>query len=237
MTDTQPRKRARRGERRKLILEGAYKIFADQGFSASTRDIAGALGVTQALLYKYFPSKDALIEAVFETQGSAEDALPDPAILFQKGDPLDLRVAKFYTAFIAGMEEDALRLCIRAALDGYAAHNAYASELLRASILPLVEALRAELSLPALGERALSQSEYELALSLHGSAVFIAMRQHIYQRGHGLPASEAMGNQVRLWTPGALSEMTRIHQDWDDQLELDRDALQSDDAVQVKKAG
>ena len=66
-------RRVKRGERRKLIIEMATELFSKNGFSTSTRDIAAALGVTQALLYKYFDSKEALIEAVFkELYGSAE---------------------------------------------------------------------------------------------------------------------------------------------------------------------
>ena len=53
-------------ERRGLILKEAAVFFAENGFSASTRDLADRLGVRQALLYKYFESKEALIETVFQ---------------------------------------------------------------------------------------------------------------------------------------------------------------------------
>ena len=63
------RQRAKRlpaAERKAVILREASLFFAREGFSASTRDLADRLGVRQALLYKYFPSKDALLDAIFE---------------------------------------------------------------------------------------------------------------------------------------------------------------------------
>ena len=46
-------------ERAAWLIEEASRLFAEQGWSASTRTLARRLGVTQALLYKYFPSKQA----------------------------------------------------------------------------------------------------------------------------------------------------------------------------------
>ena len=52
-------------DREKQILEGAIKFFAEKGFSGQTRELALQLGITQPLLYRYFPSKRSLIERVF----------------------------------------------------------------------------------------------------------------------------------------------------------------------------
>lgn len=50
---------------RQIVLK-AVDHFATHGFSGSTRELARQLGVTQPLLYRYFPSKDALIDRVYE---------------------------------------------------------------------------------------------------------------------------------------------------------------------------
>lgn len=217
MTDTKPRKRARRGERRELIIQGAQKIFAEQGFSASTRDIAASLGVTQALLYKYFPSKDALIEEVFRSRYATGAYMPDPEVLTTPGTALEKRVTQFYGELFDFLRDGSLRLFIRAALDGYRAHDVYANELVRGSILPLVTALRAELSLPGLDERKLANTEYEIAMAQHGGSVFIAIRNLVYERGPLIDVKAALAQHVRVWLPGALEEMKRIHADWDGQ--------------------
>ncbi len=60
------RQRLSREERRNQILDRAVAFFSVHGFDASTRQLARSAGVTQPLLYNYFPSKEALIRAVYE---------------------------------------------------------------------------------------------------------------------------------------------------------------------------
>lgn len=53
-------------ERRLAILDAAMPLFAAKGFAATTtREIAQAAGVSEALIFKHFPSKYALYEAMF----------------------------------------------------------------------------------------------------------------------------------------------------------------------------
>lgn len=56
---------ATRQRRRAEIIDAAAHIFARRGFhGASTQDIADVLGVRQASLYYYFPSKEVALEMV-----------------------------------------------------------------------------------------------------------------------------------------------------------------------------
>lgn len=64
-----PAKRARLSavERRIRILDAAREVFLRDGWSgARTRDIAALAEVSEAALYRYFPSKEALYTAVVE---------------------------------------------------------------------------------------------------------------------------------------------------------------------------
>ncbi len=48
-------------ERRIEILRAAERLFAEKGFhGATTRDLADAAGVSEALIFKYFPTKERL---------------------------------------------------------------------------------------------------------------------------------------------------------------------------------
>ena len=48
-------------ERRKAIIDAALPLFARKGFAATTtKDLARAAGVSEPLLYRHFPSKEAL---------------------------------------------------------------------------------------------------------------------------------------------------------------------------------
>lgn len=59
------RKRISGTERKALILDAARSVFSQSGFEAAkTQDIAKAAKVSEALLYRHFPSKLALYRAV-----------------------------------------------------------------------------------------------------------------------------------------------------------------------------
>jgi AcrR family transcriptional regulator len=48
-------------ERRAAIIKAVRRVFADKGFhGTTTRELASAAGVSEALLYKHFPNKESL---------------------------------------------------------------------------------------------------------------------------------------------------------------------------------
>jgi AcrR family transcriptional regulator len=52
-------------ERRAAIIEAVRTVFAEKGFHATTtRELAQAAGVSEALLFKHFPTKEALFSAI-----------------------------------------------------------------------------------------------------------------------------------------------------------------------------
>jgi TetR/AcrR family transcriptional regulator, fatty acid metabolism regulator protein len=56
-------------DKRQLILTAAVRVFAAQGYEASrVGDVAKEAGVAYGLVYHYFGSKEAVLEAVFREQ-------------------------------------------------------------------------------------------------------------------------------------------------------------------------
>ena len=54
-------------DRQQQLLEAALNVFSRKGFKgATTREIAAAAGVTEAIIFQHFPSKEALYSAVLE---------------------------------------------------------------------------------------------------------------------------------------------------------------------------
>ena len=52
-------------ERRAAIVKAVRRLFAEKGFDGTTtRELAAAAGVSEALLFKHFPNKEALYEAM-----------------------------------------------------------------------------------------------------------------------------------------------------------------------------
>jgi AcrR family transcriptional regulator len=51
---------------RRLVLEAAAQAFAERGFDVGMAEIARRAGVGNATVFRRFPSKDALVQAIFE---------------------------------------------------------------------------------------------------------------------------------------------------------------------------
>jgi AcrR family transcriptional regulator len=52
-------------ERREAIIKAVRRVFAEKGFhGTTTRELAEAAGVSEALLFKHFPTKEALYSAM-----------------------------------------------------------------------------------------------------------------------------------------------------------------------------
>jgi TetR/AcrR family transcriptional regulator len=56
-------------DRRAQLLDTALNFFSQQGFDrTTTKEIAAAAGVTEAIVFRHFPTKHALYQAVLEHQ-------------------------------------------------------------------------------------------------------------------------------------------------------------------------
>lgn len=64
-TNVKSAKRLSGDERRAAIIEAVRRVFAEKGFDGTTtRELAVAAGVSEALLFKHFPNKEALYTAM-----------------------------------------------------------------------------------------------------------------------------------------------------------------------------
>jgi TetR/AcrR family fatty acid metabolism transcriptional regulator len=87
-------------ERRRQILDAAVRAFAQKGYHASrVSDIAEEAGVAYGLVYHYFESKEAVLEAIFrDTWGmmltainAVEESEPSPREQLRKTAAIVLR--------------------------------------------------------------------------------------------------------------------------------------------------
>ena len=108
-------------DRRGQILRGAMELFAEKGFrGATTREIARHLGISEALMFKYFPSKEALYRAIIQkrTDGTEEMFFPKEAIQAKDDRQVFGAIA---SNLIARNTEDPtfMRLILYSALEGH----------------------------------------------------------------------------------------------------------------------
>ena len=64
-TKVQSKKKLTAADRRQAMIEAAVPLFAQEGFKGvTTKELAATAGVSEALLYRHFPSKEALYKEV-----------------------------------------------------------------------------------------------------------------------------------------------------------------------------
>ena len=208
------RQRAKRlpaAERKAVILREASLFFAREGFAASTRDLADQLGVRQALLYKYFPSKEALLEAIFEDALAVFWAMGWAKVFSDDSMGLEDRLTHFFVAHLEHEDGIPMRLFMRAALDGWVLPVRRMELVKNKFVQPLIAMLRHDASLPGYETLPLMMGEYELAMVLHSSVIFYSIRTHIYGGDLCPDAPAVVRLYVSTFLKGAQPSLLALH--------------------------
>jgi len=198
-------------DRREAILAAACGFFADVGFAGTTRALADSLGVRQALLYRYFHSKEALVEAVFQRVFMQRWTRDFAAVLADRSQPLEDRLVTVYQGYAAQDDGLAMRLFLRAALDGFALPPRRGAMLTTQIFEPLAAELRHECRLPDLARIPMTPDERELVMMLHGAVMFRGMREHIYRQQVGDDAETVFRLYARTFLTGAREALRGLH--------------------------
>lgn len=141
MPDTSSRMPA--SERRTQLLEIALNVFSEKGFNgATTKEIAAAAGVTEAIIFRHFPTKQALYKAVLESEIGCpgfENWMAEAKSCMDRDDDAGLFRA-IATAIVEGYRGDARleRVLMFAALEG----NEQGLAHFRSFSMPIYEFLR-----------------------------------------------------------------------------------------------
>ncbi|MBY6117173.1 TetR/AcrR family transcriptional regulator [Mameliella alba] len=178
--DAGTRRRLPPQERREQIVNEAVRFFAEVGLEGNTRQLAKRLGVTQSLLFKYFATKEDLLEAVYEKVYLGRLASDWPDRLTDRSVPLRTRLLAFYTEYSALIfEHEWMRIFMFSGLAGAALNRRYLDHLGQVILKPMLS----ETAVQAVGAR---EPIMEDIWNLHGGIVYIGIRTHIY----GMPAPD-----------------------------------------------
>ena len=204
-------RRLKPDQRERLIAQAAVRFFAEQGFEGKTRELARRLGIAQPLLYRYFPSKRALIERVYR-EVFVDQWLPEwLEKLADRSKPLKGRLQEFYIAHAhASIGHDRVRLFVLAGLKGLDI-NARFLRTMRSRIFTAVLAeIRHSYRLPSLSKAPMTELEAELIWGLHASIFYLGVRRWIY----GLKVPEnidrVVASKVSAMLDGMPREIARI---------------------------
>ena len=174
-----PKKRLRPENREQQILEEAVSFFAEKGISGKTRELAARLGITQPLLYRYFPTKRDLIEGVFE-KVYLHNLNPEwLKTITDRDRTLQDRLCEFYRSYSAATYRyDWIRVYMFSALMGEEMNRRYTKLIEKEILTPICVELRKHCGMPS--NKRVSQAELDHIWVLHGGLFYFAIRKHIY---------------------------------------------------------
>src|SRR5258708_15860922 len=86
-------------QREAIITREAVAFFAECGFEGQTRELAKRLRITQPLLYRYFPTKEALIERVYQEVFVGRWNASWGKLITDRAEPLKSRLTQFYREY------------------------------------------------------------------------------------------------------------------------------------------
>jgi AcrR family transcriptional regulator len=168
-------------DREHQIVQAAIAFFARHGFDASTRDLAKEMDVTQPLLYRYFPTKEALVDRVYDEvfvrrwNPEWEEWLADRTM------PLADRLKRYltdYARFV--LRSEWVRIFIYAGLSRSGINQKYLRRLRERHFLLIAREMRHEYGIPEPVDNAAEEDEVELVWAMHSSVFYIGVRKWVY---------------------------------------------------------
>ena len=176
-----PKKRMKREDREREIVRAAVAFFAEVGLDGDTRELAKRLGVTQSLIFRYFPNKAALIERVYQEVYVGRWNPYWETIITDRNISLNDRLLMLYKDYArVALTYDWVRIFMFSGLRGVDINTRYLNFLRNRVLAPIASELRAELGLPGFDEVPLQEEEVELVWGINARVFYLGQRQWIF---------------------------------------------------------
>jgi AcrR family transcriptional regulator len=168
-------------ERKAQFINKAIEFFSQEGFDSSTRQLAAKLNVTQPLLYRYFPSKDDLINQVYEAVYICRWDENWDKLLRDQSKSLEERLNIFYQKYTAKVFEDKwLRIFLFSGLKGIEINKRYL-KFVQENVIQVIGDQYLKAYKPQ--QLRLTDREQEIIWVTHGSLIYYGIRKHVYGSG------------------------------------------------------
>jgi AcrR family transcriptional regulator len=209
LRSTKPKRSGRRQHlpyeaRRAQILEKAIEFFSEYGLTGQTRHLASACGVSQRLLYRYFPNKAALLDEVYREAIAKpfDEAWLDEFRL--PTAPLRDRLVAFYTRYAGKViTRRWLRLFLYSSLGENPMARVYDDTVVRHILDVVIETAARDLGL-ALPARAAERRR--LAWILHGAVVMSCIRVHVY----GVSSETLLRREIAVFADSFVAGLSAV---------------------------
>lgn len=215
-TEAKPARASKSGQRRiapeeraRDFVQMAVEFFSEVGFEGGTRELAQRLGVSQPLLYRYFPSKDDLIRAVYKKIYLDRWDERWDEMLADTQRPLRQRLQAFYEDYTdAIFTREWLRIYLFAGLRGVEINHWYITTVEDRILRPMARGVRHELGLPEDVE--ITPQEVELFWTLHGGIFYYGVRRYIYESRTLEDKTVMIANALDAFLDGAEAVLRRM---------------------------
>jgi AcrR family transcriptional regulator len=221
-SSTQPRRqtlaaaakkpRLRAEEREQQILHGAIRYFSEKGFAGHTRELSQRLGITQPLLYRYFKSKQDLIDKVYLHVFMGRWQPQWVPLLQDRAVPLAERLVRFYRAYArATYQPEWIRIYMFAGLESSGLNRRYLQLLKKELLVPCCVELRDYCGVRE--DAPISEQEIEFYWTLHDGLFYTAIRETIYQSPMEVHFDDKVRYAVDNFLAGARTVYPRLIQE------------------------
>ncbi len=204
------RRRLSPAERERQIVDGAIAYFAEAGLTGQTRELAQRLGITQPLIYRYFPTKQDLIDRVFEEVFVGRWKREWTTLITDRSRPLRDRLIDFYRDYVAeAFSYEWIRIYMFAGLAGEDLNRRYIALLEDVLLVPLCRELRTAAGVAQADSVAVDSRELEGAWHIHAAIFYYVVRKHIYSSPVDPDIDEFITDSVDRTLAGTLGQLQR----------------------------
>ncbi|WP_441244458.1 TetR/AcrR family transcriptional regulator [Tardiphaga sp. 768_D3_N2_1] len=208
-----PRRNMRAAERERFIVDEAVKFFAEHGFGGQTRELAKRMGITHSAIYRHFPSKEALIERVYEEIYLSRWSPSWAGLIQDRTLSLQTRLSRFYLEYVEQVfEYNWVRIFVFSGMKSFDITKRYLQIVREQIIEPACRELRHDLKLPSSDEVPLSEREIEMFWGLHGRIFYMAIRRFVYDTPTPDRLDDIVNDAVRVFLDGSKQLMPELVQ-------------------------
>lgn len=194
-------RRLRPHEREQMILDAAVEFFAEHGFQGQVRQLAERINVSQALVFRYFGTKEALIERVFQRTFLARWDPSWQTLLSDRTVPLRERLKRFLVSYLRVVDDHRwIRISMHSSLAGHDLTHRYVQVYVTDLLKLIAKEVRAYRGLP--GTEEVGQVELELVWHLHSTVVYYLVRKHIHKVPVTIEVERFVGDAVDNFMDG-----------------------------------
>jgi AcrR family transcriptional regulator len=198
--------------RRQVIIEQAIRFFAEKGFGATTRELAQRIGVTQPLLFQYFPTKQDLIDTVFDALFERMSSRDWRSLIDVGSRPLRERLIDFFHLYATDLYDyHWIRIYMFAGLEGGAFNRLCITRITEPLLRQVAVMIRREYGIGPYTPAKVTRKEIEVLWLLHGGIYYSAIRKQIY--GMAVESSE-LRSLIEFGVDATLTSMRHVLNEW-----------------------